>query len=385
MKILIVANGYPDQREPQWGCFERDQALALSKYGHEVSIIYFDRRFRKYWRKIGITKRQEQGLFIYGLYVMPLGWLRDMVSFRLHHKVVRYGLDILYREYIKDNGKPDVIYAHYIWNISYATILKKKYGIPLVGMEHWSGLNNDSLLSKTMYMGELAYNNTDKLISVAATLRERIKSHFNKDSVVIHNMVGAEFLHIPICHEKRDERLSFISVGSLLPVKGYDILINAMSLATKELPSWSLIIIGEGPEHERLEQLIESKGLSEQISLLGRKTKSEIIQNLNNSSVYISSSRSENFSVAVLEALAAGLPVVATLCGDIKECVNNNNGLLVPVEDIQGLSQAIVAISSNISKYDNIKIAEDCRRCFAPQVIAQQLTDIFDDIINSKI
>jgi hypothetical protein len=46
MKILIVANGYPNKREPQWGCFERDQALALKELGHEVSILYVDRRFR---------------------------------------------------------------------------------------------------------------------------------------------------------------------------------------------------------------------------------------------------------------------------------------------------------------------------------------------------
>ena len=382
MKILIVANGYPDHREPQWGCFERDQALALSKYGHEVSIIYFDRRFRKYWRKIGITKRQEQYLSIYGLYVMPLGWLRNMVSFRLLHKVFGYGFDILYREYIKDNGKPDIIYAHYIWNISYAAILKKKYGIPLVGMEHWSGLNNDSLLPKIMYMGELAYNNADRLISVANSLKERVLFHFNRDSIVIHNMIGEEFENIQRKEATR-EIVKFVSTGSLIHRKGFDVLIQAFSRVYDKLSKWDLTIIGEGNERETLQRLIDEANLSNHIKMVGRKDKNEIIDYLASSSVFVLPSRSENFSVAVLEALAAGLPVVATLCGGIRECINNGNGILVPVEDVEGLSQALIAISSNLANYDCCHIAEECRRCFAPQVIAQQLTVIFEEVVNS--
>lgn len=385
MKILIIANGYPDRQSPQWGCFEKDQALALKTIGHDVTMMYVDRRFRTFWRKIGITKRKtEQGIFVYGMFYLPLGWLCNKLSYKIHQKIVMWLFDKLYQVYVKERGKPDIIYAHYIWNISFASVLKRKYGIPLVGLEHWSGLNKDELTSVARYWGNMAYSNVDKLIAVANPLRERILSHFKIDSVVIHNMIGEEFLNIPIHEKKESGKISFISVGSLLPVKGYDILINAMSLATKELPSWSLIIIGEGPEHDRLQQLINNKGLSGQITLVGRKTKPEIIQYLNASSLYISSSRSENFSVSVLEALAVGLPVIATLCGGIKECINDSNGVLVPVENVLELSQALVIISSGLAKYDNKQISEDCLHRFAPHVIARQLTVVFEEVINHR-
>ena len=54
MKIFIIARGYPSQKEPTWGCFEKDQAEALSQSGHQVTILSVDTRFRFYWRTLGI-------------------------------------------------------------------------------------------------------------------------------------------------------------------------------------------------------------------------------------------------------------------------------------------------------------------------------------------
>ena len=139
-----------------------------------------------------------------------------------------------------------------------------------------------------------------------------------------------------------------------------------------------LTIIGEGEERGRLQDRIDQLGLSNNIFLVGRKTKSEIVQLLNNSSAFILPSRSENFSVSVLEALAVGLPVIATLCGGIKECIDDNNGLLVPIEDVNSLSDAMKKMYYTIGEYDNQKISQDCFDRFSPSVIATQLIDVFE-------
>ena len=69
MKIVIIANGFPDNHEPQWGCFERDQALALEKEGHDVALLYVDRRFRTYWRKLGFTHKKVCNIDVYGAFL----------------------------------------------------------------------------------------------------------------------------------------------------------------------------------------------------------------------------------------------------------------------------------------------------------------------------
>ena len=137
MRILVVANGYPTPNDPQWGCFERDQAMALKKYGHDVAIIAVDTRFRWYKRKYGISIIREDGISVYWGFWIPtrlLGfqWLGDKVTFRLYDKV--------YSRVLKEWGRPDVLFAHYQRNIYFSLYLKKKYNLPLVGMEHWSAL-----------------------------------------------------------------------------------------------------------------------------------------------------------------------------------------------------------------------------------------------------
>ena len=75
MKICIIANGYPTKLEPQFGCFEKDQALALKKAGHQVCILYVDCRFRYYWRKIGVTHIKDNDINIWGIYLFPMALL----------------------------------------------------------------------------------------------------------------------------------------------------------------------------------------------------------------------------------------------------------------------------------------------------------------------
>ena len=380
MKIAIIANGYPNKREPQWGCFEKDQALALQKLGHQVSILYVDARFRTYWRKIGLTCIKDEGLSVYGFFLLPLIWLQIM-SKKAQYWISTIFLDVVFCKYIKIEGMPDVIYAHYIYNMAYAVCLKKKYRIPLIGIEHWSEVNKPELKPLVRYWGTIAYDNVDNLIAVSDPLRLMIKKHFGKESIVVHNMVGELFVNNPIIRNKNTSKIIFISVGSLFYVKGYDILIEAVAKISGNLPNWELRLIGEGNEHRHLQKMIDEYGLSDKILLLGKKNRQEIAKYLSESSIYISSSRSENFSVSVLEALAVGLPVVATICGGIRECINEHNGLLVPVEDSNALASGLIKMAEDYEKYNRKEIAEECSRNFAPHVIAQQLTDIFENVV----
>ena len=107
----------------------------------------------------------------------------------------------------------------------------------------------------------------------------------------------------------------------------------------------------------------------------------DVAKILKNSSIFLLPSRNENFSVAVLEALACGLPVIASICGGIRECINEKNGLLFPVDDVEKLAQSILYAVQHLDKYDRKAIAEDCQARFSPEVIAKQLTQIFEDTI----
>lgn len=101
---------------------------------------------------------------------------------------------ILVERIIKENDKIDLIYSHYLYNTYFASFIKIKHKLPLVCIEHWSGVNKDVLPQYVKLMGAKAYSTADAIIAVCDSLRKRIREHFNKESFVVHNMVSDDFL-----------------------------------------------------------------------------------------------------------------------------------------------------------------------------------------------
>ena len=385
MYVLLISRGFPSKRNPQWGCFEKDQAIALQASGHKVVMMSIDVRFRLYWRKIGISHIKDKRIDIYNFFVFPsviITYISQRLAFFIHKKLIL----LLYKKIEKEQGKPDIIYAHYLSSIALSVPIKKNFNIPLVGIEHWSMLNQKQLPHYVYNRGYLAYSMVDRLISVSYSLRNQILLHFNKDSIVIHNMVGEEFVSQKLKSARGNNSLiKYVSVGSLLWVKGFNVLIEAFSKSGLKEKKVTLTIIGDGKERNTLQQQIIDADLTDSIFLAGTKSKLEIIDILNNSDVFVFPSRSENFSVAVIEALSLGLPVVATLCGGIRECVDESNGILVPVEDVDALTNAMQKMYQTFTHYDRKAIAENCQNKFSPSVIAKELTEVFEEVVeNSK-
>lgn len=381
MKICIIANGYPDKREPQWGCFERDQALALSDQGHQVSVLYTDKRFRTYWRKIGFSHIREKRIDAYGIFVMPTQWIRRIFGGKIQYWVASHLLDLVYQRYIREHGRPDIIYAHYLNNIAYAAFLKKKYGVPLAGIEHWSVLNQKSLSPLQMRRGRIAYENADKLLAVSESLRSMIKYHFGIDSTVVYDMLGSEFVFSSLMQKTTESGFKFIAVGSLKKIKGYDILISAFSKSNLARKGCQVIIVGDGEEKSNLVNQIHKVGLSEHIVLAGRKSKQEIINLMSECHAFVLSSRAETFGVACIEAMSQGLPAIATSCGGPEDFISEKNGILIPVDDMDAMAAALCQMYENYRNYDGSMIANNCISRFSPEVIANQLTLIFYEIV----
>ena len=131
------------------------------------------------------------------------------------------------------------------------------------------------------------------------------------------------------------------NTGALVGHKDHQNLIAAMPAVLAEMPDVHLVIAGEGELRASIEAHIERLGLGDRVRLLGhRKDAPAIVQALD---VYVSSSWSEGLGTSVLEALACGVPVVATVAGGVPEMViHEQTGLLVPARDSESLAAAIL-------------------------------------------
>ena len=380
MNILVIANGYPTKKSPQYGCFEKDQALALKQLGHNVTVLYLDERFRLYWRKIGVEHKKDNEIDIYSIYLFP-GIFLSIVSNRIKYKFDCWLLNVLYKRYIKDcQIKPDIIYAHYLTNIAISVELKKKYDIPLVGIEHWSVLAKNELPSNALFCGKIAYFQANLIIAVSYSLQSHIYRHFGKSSVVVNDMLGSEFC-LPHKRKIDDCHFHFIAIGSLVHRKGFDLLLDAFSKSNLANECCTLTIVGEGPERSALLKQISNLALSNSVKLVGRKTKKEIITLLNESDGFVLSSRAETFGVVCIEALSQGVPIIATICGGPEEYVNDKNGILIPPNCIDDMSNALRKMRFNYDTYNRDEISQECFNSFSPSVIANKLTTLFEDVI----
>lgn len=368
MKVAIISRGVPTTKDPLYGIFEFDQAKALVQKGVDVAFVAIDFRSLTHKRRYGLLQYESEGVHVFEL-SLPINVYRKAIP------MLQQLLLIPFRTMLKSFGRPDIIHAHFYSIAATATILRKKYHIPFVITEHSSKLNKPLEYISKLDKGLVAkaYQCCDQLICVSEALRNNILQNFGHDSIVIPNMVdNHSFQYLGAA--KNDSPFIFVSVGNLIPIKAFDKLIEAF-LQVKD--DAKLYIIGDGPERERLEEQIEKNQLGAQVELLGRLNRDEINKVYQKSHVFVLPSQSETFGLSYIEAMYAGLPVIATQCGGPESFVNDCNGLLVPVNDINALAKAMHTMRKNHSDYNPENISRTCIERFSPSVIADKLIEVY--------
>ena len=381
MFILIISRGIPSKRFPQWGCFEKDQAEALASIGHKVVVVSVDGRFRFIYRKRGLTHVVgNNGVEFYNYFLMPAIYT-SFLGREKNRQLEEWQLRKCFNQVLLEHGKPDVIVGHFSSRTAIGVKIAEQYQLPLVGIEHDAAFNYKQLPQKVLWNAGYAYAHTQQIIAVSSNLKERILYYLGKESVVVPNTVGKEFMSAP-CASAPMEKVQFIGVGNLIPRKGYDLLIRAFAELQLPAEKWMLTLVGDGEAQESLQQQINNAHLQRNIVLAGKKDKREIVQMLSDSNYFMMPSRNENFSVAILEALACGLPVISSDCGGAKDCINAENGLLFPVDDVESLKECIKKVMDKSVVFNNQAIAQNCRENYAPEVIAHKLSNVFEQTIN---
>ncbi|MFQ5790435.1 MAG: glycosyltransferase family 4 protein [Acidobacteriota bacterium] len=147
----------------------------------------------------------------------------------------------------------------------------------------------------------------------------------------------------------KSTELVILGVGRLVPVKGFDVAIQAMPEVARQVPTARLMLLGEGPERERLEDLARRLDVHQRLRLLGASN--DVAAFLAAADVLVAPSRNEGMGRALVEAMALGLPVVATRVGGIP-CVveDGSTGKLVPPEDAPALAAALVSLLRNATE-----------------------------------
>jgi glycosyltransferase involved in cell wall biosynthesis len=161
-----------------------------------------------------------------------------------------------------------------------------------------------------------------------------------------------------------------LGVGRLSHEKGFDCLIRAFARARAVRSELRLVILGEGRDREKLERLCDEEKVADAVYMPGHRAAGEWLQH---ASMFVLSSRYEGFPNALGEAMAAALPIVATRCqsGPEEMIEHGRSGLLVPVDDVHAMAQAIrrLATEPELARTLGEGARQTAEKQFAPYTI----------------
>lgn len=373
MKICIVSGGIPTPDNLGAGIFEYDQAKALAKYNNVIFAVVDLRSFRNK-RKYGITQLKKDGLNIY-IYSFPLGGIPLRFRQVFGKKIFKRLMNII----ITEEGYPDIVHSHFLDISAYAVPYCNNKRIPIVVTEHWSLLNKEHLPKSIVRIARKVYSKANERICVSSSFASRLSHHTGVDFKIVPNIVSADDFSFIEHKCLANDPFVFVSCGYLIHGKGYDVEIKAFRNVVNIFPDCQLQIIGNGEQLDNLKRLVHQMHLENNVIFLGEKHRQEINNIYKEANAFVLASRRETFGVVYIEAMSAGLPVIATTCGGPEDFVNDENGLLVPVDNVQALSEAMISMVKTISKYNCNKISEFSKKMFSPDIIAERLLNIYND------
>ena len=274
----------------------------------------------------------------------------------LNGKRIRLGSINEIGEYLKNNQYSLLVSQGVVAN-TYARIVSFKYKIPNLVTVH-SDLSGDysNPLIRIAYelIDRFTRRQTSKYIAVSEFIKRKlVKSGISAKKIsVIYN--GLDFRQ---SKPRPHKRLVIGSAGRLHPVKGYDLLIQAFAeMKNKRL---RLKIAGVGVELDNLQKLAQDLGVSSRVEFIGFEK--DIYKFLDTIDVYVQSSKSEGFGLAVVEAMAQAMPVVVTPAGSLREIVKNGKTGYISA-DFEPTSIAM-AISLAVENYESSKqIGENAKK-----------------------
>ena len=205
---------------------------------------------------------------------------------------------------------------------------------------------------------------------------------FNKEAIYIPNIVDTNlFTYSPLNSNQKDSMFRFVSIGTLIQRKRMDLTIEAFVRAFGQNKSVTLTIFGEGPERNKLESLIRKHEIGDRVILKGLQSREMISEYFKVSDCFVLPSQAETFGVVYIEALASGIPVIATKCGGPDSLINDGNGIIIPVDDREALVNAMKDMYKHINKYDKELISRKTTEQFSPKSVANSLTEVYKDLI----
>lgn len=381
-KVLFLASWYPNKFHSIEGIFVKKQAKAVSNYC-DVAVLSI--KPAEQAKDYDLDYEIEDGVRTVRVYYKPgkVPVLGKFISLFKYLKSAHIGLKVIKQQF----GKPDISHVNVIWPAGLiALILYTTKGIPYIITEHSTiYLAKDGSYKRKAFFEKflifLTVKKAKAVTVVSRTLKEAMLSHgFSNRYYVIPNVIDTtgETGQEQINQKKR----KIVHISLLCKQKNILTILSTLKSILGERDDFEFHIIGDGQDRKKLEQLAQDLGLlNTYVFFHGMLSNEEVYRFLASSDFLITNSNYETFSVATAEALACGVPVIATRCGGPEDYVNEQVGILIEPGNSKQLKEAILHMLDNCDKYDKQEIREYAIAKFNSEVIGKSFYEVYKSIL----
>jgi len=280
-----------------------------------------------------------------------------------------------------------IIHAHVARDYPLAALVARRSSARLILTRH--------VLFPMKRTHKLTLRRTNRVIAVSQAVAEGLRAQriFSEEKIVlIHN--GIDVDRFARGREDRftnnkdaGQNLRVGMIGHLAPIKGQEDFIRAAAIVYRQRRDVGFVIAGEdksrsGEHRQRIERLIAELNLDQRVSLIGWVD--DVAKLLPDFDLYVSPSRSEPFGLSIVEAMAAGVPVIATASEGAREIIDDQQtGRLVPIGDVEALADAISGLLADPELRERLTAEAQCRvrERFSLERMLDDTEDVYGEVL----
>lgn len=380
MHILFIAGWYPNpDKSIHHGIFIKRHAEAIA-LKHQVTVLHIFSS-DKDETKVSNSGNLNEVLVSYKKPDNSFPFFKFISSYKNLKNTFLSAYNLIEEQF----GTPNIIHQNIVFPQGiFAAMLSKNHNIPVLISEQWSGyLPEDNSYNNfiTKYFTQKTVRQASAITTVSKALMAAMKSKsLSGKYFVVPNIVDVTIFK-PNPSKKLNSITKIIHVSSLNDKeKNISCLIKSFQIVKQHDFDFELHIVGDSDERIGFEKLTKQLNLKNEIIFHGSVHPLDLIKLYQQSDFFVLSSNYETFCVVLIEALACGLPIVATNVGAVSEIVNLQNGLLANSKNPENFAAQIMLMLETYHKYNASELRASVETRFSKETISRKFDEVYRKI-----
>ncbi len=390
MKVLYFSAWYPHRYDAMAGLFVRKHAEAVAAQGVDVAVFYLHQAPLLSPPQGGRTAAEPLSSWV----EQETNGVREFYCYySAKNKIETYtnfwkGFLEGYKRIFATWGKPDVVQANVLTKNAWcAYYLWKRFAIPYVVIEHWSGYlpaNGDYKGWFHKRLTERLAREAKALLPVSPMLMEAMKSHGieNEHWELVNNVVDNFFYKESGVRSQESGVFTFLHVSCFdEAAKNTCGILRATAELYKERQDFRLLMVGTGQDVELAKETSIRLGLNDVIEWTGEVTPQEVADYMREADCFVLFSNYENAPVVLSECLAVGLPILTSRVGFVPQVVTEDVGRVVEPRDEKALQTQMAWIIDHAQDFDKETIRQHGRD-YSYEAVGKHLISIYKQALS---